>query len=62
MVALRSTRKGFMGLFSGKPEKPSARGNAVAFKAGEKSFKKNGSTPSLQHAVLMSFQHDAKHK
>ena len=59
MVALRSSR--FLGFLNGKP-KPSANGNAAAFKAGQKSFKKNGSTPSLQHAVMMSFRHDAKNK
>lgn len=57
MVALRA-RRGFWNILA-KPAKPSARGNAVAFKAGKKAFKKKGgSTPELQHVVFLALQSD----
>ena len=65
MVALRSTpSKGLWGFFGGgKPAKPSARGNAAAFKAGAKAFKAtNGATPDLRRVVRLSLQHEAARK
>lgn len=61
MVAVRSTRKGFFSLVLGtKPVKPSARGNAAAFKAGAKAFKaSNGPTPELERVVMMALKNDA---
>ncbi len=65
MVALRSTpTKGLKSFFGGgKPAKPSARGNAAAFKAGAKAFKAtNGATPDLRRVVRLSLQHDVARK
>jgi hypothetical protein len=64
MVAVRSTRKGFLGVFGGsKPAKPTARGNAAAFKAGAASFKaSNGATPDLRRVVRLSLENDIRPK
>ncbi len=66
MVALRSTTptRGLRSFFGGrKPAKPSARGNAAAFKAGEKAFKAtNGATADLRRVVRLSLQHEVAPK
>ena len=63
MVALRSAPKGWFGWLTRKPTKPTARGNAAAYKAGEKAFKaRNGSTPDLQRVVRLSLEHDARRR
>jgi len=61
MVALRLTpQKGLFSFFGGgKPAKPTARGNAAAFKAGAKAFKATkGATPDLRRVVRLSLQHE----
>lgn len=48
-------------LFGRKPARPSARGNAVAFKLGNRAFRKSGgASPDLQRVVRMSMQSEAR--
>lgn len=57
MVALRA-RKGVFGMIV-KPGQPTARGNAVAFKAGKKALKKKGgSSADLQQVMYLALQSD----
>jgi hypothetical protein len=65
MVAQRSTRMGFLSglLPNSKPSKPTAKGNAAAFKAGAKSFNaNNGATPDLRRVVRLSLENDTRSK
>lgn len=65
MVARRSARMGFLsGLFANsKPSKPTAKGNAAAFKAGAKAFSaNNGATPDLRRVVRLSLENDVRFK
>lgn len=62
MVAHRTpTRRGLKGLLGlGKPGKPTARGNAAAFKAGAKSFRASkGATADLRRVVRLALENDA---
>jgi len=64
MVALRSPRNGWLGfLTGGKSAKPTARGNAAAFKAGARSYKAHkGPTPELLRVVRLSLENDSTFK
>ena len=59
MAALRSDRSGLFSFFGAKPAKPSARGNATAFKVGARACKASkGPTPELRRLMRLSLEHD----
>lgn len=60
-MATQTTRGGVFRFWRQKPAKPNARGNAVAFKAGAKAFKKSkGSSPDLQKVMLLALENEAR--
>ena len=62
MAAATQTPTGLLSRLFGtaKPAKPNGRGNAAAFKAGQRAFEKKGASADLRRAVMMSFENEAR--